>query len=595
MDFLPGDDAEALEAATDRRLYRSLVEQVPAVVYIDSNELEPRSLYVSPQCTQMLGRRPEEFLADRELWLRSVHPEDGERVRREWADTLGRRDRFQTEYRWVKPDGTVIWVGDGCVLVRNERGEPLFWQGVMHDITAPKRTEQELRETGSRYRILVENIPAVVYMVAPDDDRRTLYVSPHVENALGYSRQEWLDQPDIWMELLHPDDREVTLAAHDTHNETGEPWSREYRLIASDGRAIWFRDLANLVRRDDGRPLHWLGVQLDITEMKVAEEELRAARDDLERRVQERTAELEETNELMSLEIAERRRAEEELRSTELRYRLLVEHIPAVTYIWEVEPHDDAEPGYYTSPRIELMLGYTVEEWHRTPDFWIERLHPDDRLAVLAATLRSQTTGEDFSMEYRYLHEDGHIVWVLDEAALLSRDQDGRPALFQGVMIDITARKQAESKATEQERRYRSLAEQLPAIIYVRDLRAGEGASLTFVSPQLATVLGYAPGDWSTVDRWLSTVHPADRERVAEAAAAIAANGKPYAMEYRMLHRDGSVRWVRDQGTALSWDEDGRPREVQGLVIDVTSRHAGLKQDPLAGTIDAEGLAGGRP
>ena len=62
--------------------------------------------------------------------------------------------------------------------------------------------------------------------VAPDDDRRTMYVSPHVETALWYSRDEWLGQPDIWMELLHPDDREPTLAAHDLHNETGRPWSR---------------------------------------------------------------------------------------------------------------------------------------------------------------------------------------------------------------------------------------------------------------------------------------------------------------------------------------------------------------------------------
>jgi PAS domain S-box-containing protein len=354
---------------------------------------------------------------------------------------------------------------------------------------------------------------------------------------------------------------------------------------------VWFRDLANLVRHDDGRPLHWLGVQLDITEMKLAEQELRAARDELERRVQERTAELEEANELMSLEIAERRRAEEELRSTELRYRLLVEHIPAVTYIWEIEPPVDGRPGYYTSPRIELMLGYTVEEWHRTPDFWIERLHPDDRLAVLASTLRSQTTGEDFSMEYRYLHKDGHIVWVLDEAALLSRRPDGRPARFQGVMMDITARKQAESKATEQERRYRSLAEQLPAIIYVLDLRAVDGASsLTYVSPQLATLLGYAPADWGTIERWLATVHPDDRERVAAAAAAARDEGTPYALEYRVRHRDGSIRWVRDQGTTLSWDEHGGPREIQGLVIDVTSRHAGLDEDPLAGSIDAGGL-----
>ena len=245
----------------------------------------------------------------------------------------------------------------------------------------------------ARYRALVENLPAVIYQVAPDDDRRTMYVSPHVETALGYSREEWLGQPDIWMELLHPDDREQILAAHDLHNETGRPWSREYRLIANDGRVVWFRDVATLVRDDDGHPEHWLGVQLDITELKAVEGELRTARDELEQRVAERTAELEEANALMSLEIGERRRAEADLRTAEHRYRLLAEQIPAVTYIWESNRPEGADPGNYTSPRIEQLLGYTVDEWHASEDFWMSRLHPDDRTGVLAATLRSETTG----------------------------------------------------------------------------------------------------------------------------------------------------------------------------------------------------------
>jgi PAS domain S-box-containing protein len=303
-------------AVTDA-LYRSLLEQFPAVVYVDSNELVSESPYVSPQCEAMLGIRPEDVVADRRLWARMVHPDDFDRVHADWVAAFERQDRFESEYRWIKPGGTVIWVHDASILVRNERGEPLFWQGLLTDISGSKHAEEALRVSEARYRLLVENIPAVVYMVAPDDDRRTLYVNPQVEQTLGYSRQEWLQQPDIWMELLHPDDREPTLDAHDRHNRSGEPWSREYRLIASDGRAVWFRDVGTLVRDAHGASMHWLGVQIDITELKRVEEELRSARDELEHRVQERTAELEEANEMMILEIAERRRAEEELRETE--------------------------------------------------------------------------------------------------------------------------------------------------------------------------------------------------------------------------------------------------------------------------------------
>ncbi|MGZ8636463.1 MAG: PAS domain-containing protein, partial [Actinomycetota bacterium] len=126
------------------------------------------------------------------------------------------------------------------------------------------------------------------------------------------------------------------------------------------------------------------------------------------------------------------------------------EHIPAVTCTWEVGGAV-AEPRYYTSPRIEELLGFTVDEWHRSPDFWMSRLHPDDRPAVLAATLRSESTGEGFSMEYRYLHKDGRVVWVLDEAVLLSRNDNGEPSLFQGVMVDVTTRRETGSNVGEQE------------------------------------------------------------------------------------------------------------------------------------------------
>ncbi len=552
-------------AATDA-LYRSLLEQFPAVVYVDSNELVSESPYVSPQCEAMLGIPAEAFVADRRLWATRVHPDDLDRVHADWVAAYGRQDRFESEYRWIKPDGTVIWVRDGSVLVRDDRGEPLFWQGLMHDITESKRAEDALRVSEARYRLLVENIPAVVYMVAPDDDRRTLYVNPQVERTLGYTRKEWLQQPDIWMELLHPDDREPTLDAHDRANLTGNPWSREYRLIASDGRALWFRDVGTLVRDEHGAPLHWLGVQLDITELKLVEDELRAARDELEERVAERTAALEETNEMMSLEIAERRRAEEDLRATEQRYRLLAENIPAVTYTWQ---RDDAEtPRTYTSPRIEQMLGYTSEEWERE-DFWMSRLHPDDRTAVLAATIRSESTGERFSMEYRYLHKDGHIVWVLDEAVLLSRDSHGRPEFFQGVMLDVTARKEAEAKASQSELRFRALAEQAPAITYVADLSEGAPGRVTYVSPQVMSVLGYTEEEWAR--DWFAMVHPDDRDRVAGDVAHIAETGEPYAIEYRYIHRDGSYRWVLDYGTVITHDPLGRPFEIQGLIVDRTA------------------------
>jgi PAS domain S-box-containing protein len=556
-----------LEGWSDR-LYRNLVERVPAVVHIDSNDQRPDSLYVSPQVQEIFGHPADDYLADPELWRRQTHPDDVQHIAETWRVARAEERAFECEYRMIRPEGAIIWVRDSAVPVRGDDGHVEFWQGVLYDITVAKHAEQDLREAEEKWRALVENLPALIYLVAPDDDRRTLYVSPHVERTLGYTRSEWLQQPDIWMELLHPDDREPTLAAHDHHNQTGEPWSRDYRLIAADGRAVWFRDIATLVRDASGDPLYWHGLQIDITELKRVEEQLRAARDQLELRVLQRTAELEEANILMSLEIAERRRAEAEAREAEHRYRLLAEQIPAVTYTWITV--GDGETAY-TSPRIEQLLGYTPEEWNVTADFWESRVHPDDRPTVLAASLRSESTGEPFEMEFRYLHKAGHIVWVLSRAALLSRDENGRPSSFQGVMLDITARKEAEAKASETELRYRALTEELPAVIYVLEVEPGTTTDrIAYVSPQIHTLLGYEPEQWLSSATWVEAVHPDDRERVWATAAAVFETGEPYVIEYRIRTKDDRSLWVRDQGRVLQRDALGRPRSIQGLMLDIT-------------------------
>jgi PAS domain S-box-containing protein len=572
-----GPSAEGLFESSEA-LYRALVEQVPAVVYVDSDEQRPDSIYISPQSERVFGYPPSAYLAQPALWRDNTHPEDRPLVAATWALARANGEAFECEYRVQHQDGRWLWVRDAALPVRDTGGEIRAWQGVLLDITARKQAEQAMREAEAKYRALVENVPAVVYLVAPDDDRRTLYVSPQVERALGYPRGEWLDQPDIWMELLHPDDREQTLAAHDAANETGQPWSREYRLIASDGRAVWFRDVATLVRDRDGRALHWQGVQLDITELKRAEDELRQTRDDLELRVLLRTHELEEANEMMALEIAERRRAEEGLRAAERKYRLLAEQIPAVTYVWEIG--QQADQIVYTSPQIERLLGYTPEEWGTT-DLWTSRLHPDDRTFVMAATLRSQITGEPFSIEARYLAKDGHIVWVLDEAVLLERDGQGRPRTFHGVLVDITERKEAEasardaeSKASVAEARYRTLVEQIPAIIYVEVPSPGDPTTTrhVYLSPQTQTILGHQPSELMADPRhFIRMLHPEDRDRILAASEQAERTGEPFDEEYRVFAKDGRVVWLHNQAVLVT-EESGSPRFWHGVALDITAR-----------------------
>ena len=563
--------SDRLDPFASEARVRELVEQLPCVVYVDSDDQRPSTIYISPNIEQLLGFPAQRFLEDPGLWVRSMHPEDRERIQglRDEVWTTG--DRYRSEYRMVRQDGEEVWLRDSSVLVLGEDGQRLAWQGVIEDITSERRAEQEIRASEARYRALVERVPAVVYEMGPDDERRTLFVSPHVEQVLGYSRAEWLDQPDIWIELLHADDREVVLAHHDRHSETGEPWDLEYRLIASDGRVVWVHDRAILMRGHDPGAAAWHGVMIDITAEHDATEMLLLQQEDLERRVDERTNELQEANELMALEIGERRRMENELRQVEERYRRLVENMPGIAYIWEVEPGTAVRRFGYVSPRVLDLLGFSPEEWDAS-----SRIHPHDQAKVTEALDRARRTGDAFLMEYRFLHKDGSVVWVLDHASLIARSQSGDPATFQGVILDITARKDAESKAEAAETRFRTFTERGPAVIYSFELSYDDEDSppsvgVTYVSPQAADLVRTPIDRWlGSPEVWFEMIHPDDRERVALTTEHNFRTGVPWATRYRLIRSDGSVIWLLDTGRMLERDALGRPSSFQGVLLDVT-------------------------
>jgi PAS domain S-box-containing protein len=559
---------------------RELIERLPVAVYVDTDDRVPRCLYASPNVEALLGYPPERITSEHDLWWQLMHPDDRDRVVREYGEAWETGTAFRSEYRVVRPDGSEAWVRDSTVPVLGSDGRRLAWHGVLEDITEAKRAAQEIQESEARYRALVERTPAVVYEMGPDDERRTLYVSPHVEEVLGYSRLEWLDQPDIWIELLHADDREIVLDRHDRHTRTGEPWDLEYRLIANDGRVVWVHDRGTLIRGIDGRPAAWHGVMIDVTAEHEAREMLLLTKEDLERRIEQRAAELEEANELMSLEIGERRRIERELRQARQRYQRLVEDLPGVVYLWEATPRAPTRRFTYLSPQLEAILGFSAEEWSVE-----ERLHPHDRERVARAVARSSRTGEPLRQEYRYLAKDGSVVWVLDHASLVSRTPDGEPALFQGVMLSVTERKRAESEAAVAEDRLRALTERGPVVMASLTLQHDDAntwppaVELTYVSPQVSDLTGYSA---ETLRRdpetWVDLIHPDDRARVLAARERSFSTGEDWRLRYRLIRADGTVIWIHSIGRMFERDATGRPWRFQAVLFEVTEEQEELQR-----------------
>jgi PAS domain S-box-containing protein len=507
---------------------RHVIDDLDAVVWVFDPALDAYT-FVSDGIRRLLGLPPDAW---RGPAIRGslVHPED--------------RDRTAAAFRSGRPIDEVFRVraGDGSWMWCREIGHPTVVDGAVTEIVgvtvawAPQGADEP-------FRSVVEHLPAIVYieeLPAEGAQGKLRYVSPQVETILGFTPEEWLDDPLAWARQLHPEDRERVRAVYERIEQTGEPFRAEYRMYARDGSVRWFRDEATVVRDPDGAAIHWQGAMFDVTAERL-----------------------------------ERDREEE----ADARYRSLLEHIPVIVYREAVQ--GDAMQVVYISPQVEELIGISPEEWVADPGVWMRSIHPDDRARVDAINRDTEVTGAPFAVEYRMRARDGRVVWFRDEAQLV-RDPDGHPEAWQGVMMDITARKAAEAGLAEAEARYRALVEQLPAIAYI-DPADREGT--VYISPQTEQILGYSPEDWyADPHLWRSIVHPEDREGVETDP------GDPYSSTYRLIARDGREVWIHDQAKPI-YDEDGTLMYWQGLMLDVTEQRRTLE---LERELDVERLTAER-
>ena len=254
------------------RKYRTLVEQVPAITYIEAVDREERKtdlLYVSPQIKDMFGYSPEEWMGDPDLFEKLLHPGDRERVLAEDARTDETREPFSVEYRQFTKDGRVIWVSDEAVLVEDEEGQPLFWQGVMHDVTDQKQTEEALRQSEELYRSVVEQAAENIFLIDVET-RRILEANAAFHNSLGYAPEE-LEEITLYDIVAHDResiDRNIELILHEGQRYIGE---RKYRR--KDGSLIDVEGSVSAISYR-GRETMCI-VAHDITERKQMEENLR--------------------------------------------------------------------------------------------------------------------------------------------------------------------------------------------------------------------------------------------------------------------------------------------------------------------------------
>jgi len=173
-------------------------------------------------------------------------------------------------------DGQHIVVASHWELLQDEHGNPVGILDFYNDITEFKRIKKELQESGTKFRAFVEQIPnTIIYSAALDEKSTTLYISPQIMTILGYSQEEYKEDPDLWAKLIYPDDYERVMAELKHCHKTGEPFCSEYRIIRKDGQTIWLSDEAHIIKDEHDISLFLLGTNTDITKRKHAEEALK--------------------------------------------------------------------------------------------------------------------------------------------------------------------------------------------------------------------------------------------------------------------------------------------------------------------------------
>ena len=256
--------------------FRLMMEHMPGVVYVEINEPGYRARYVSPRIQDVLGYPPERFTADDSFWAGIVHPDDLPHVLSLEKSGASEHLPFSAEYRMRDASGGWHWFLDEAIYVDPCDGEHGWWQGILTDVTQQKDRERELIRAAAQFEATVSKLPAVVYIEDADCDEM-LYISPRYEQWFGHTAQERMSDPGLWKRLLHPDDREAAIAHSQVVEAAGAPYAADYRMVGRDGTVRWIQDEANLVTEDDGTPMFWLGVMLDITERKTIEQELTRA------------------------------------------------------------------------------------------------------------------------------------------------------------------------------------------------------------------------------------------------------------------------------------------------------------------------------
>jgi PAS domain S-box-containing protein len=375
---------------------------------------------------------------------------------------------------------------------------------LVHEIDERTAAEHALQESTETFRTLVEFGRAIHWKVDATTGAFT-YVSPQIKDILGYAPDRW-GTVESWAADIHPDDRERALSYCHMETSEGRDHSFAYRIIASDGQAVWLHDIVTVITKA-GQPVKLVGVMFDITEKRAA---------------------LVDIENIFNL-------------STDLLC------VADMTHLLRV------------SPSFTRTLGYTEDELLTMP--FIDLIHPDDVEPTARVVREKLEQGlEAINFVNRYRQRDGSyrsLEWI-------TRPMNG--GLLYGVARDVTERIKADETLREREYWFRESQRAGRVGAYRFDIPSDAWTS----TDVLDEIFGIGPEFPRTAEGWISLVHPDEREAMGEYLGALIANRTVFERSYRIVRpSDGAVRWLYGRGE-LILGPGGSPVRMIGTIQDIT-------------------------
>jgi len=366
----------------------------------------------------------------------------------------------------------------------------------------------------------------------------------------------------------------------------GRVWQGDICNRSKSGALYWVQTTIVPFLDSSGRPVQYIALRTEISRLKQVEIELSELTRGLEKRVDERTTELEKVNAALQAEMDSRRLAAGKVEQSESLYRLLFSSV--TDYFYTVEIRDGRAANTVHTAGCAAVTGYAPGEFEADPLLWIKMVEPEERPAV-EAQAESALRGEDPApLEHRIVRKDGTTRWIRN-TIVIRRDQGGAVAFYDGIISDITATRSAQEEIErlnrELEHRVLERTEQLKsANEQFRLLFEHAPVGISWVewgnpdkyhlNERFCEIIGLKPEESEDFGNIMRATHPDDRVRQAAMMQEIWSGGRDlFSLEKRYLHRDGNTVWA-NLTVAVLRSEAGRITQQFALLEDVTERHS---------------------